>query len=195
VLVLEPDEFEQHVRHTRIYFYTYNWPYRPPGGVVCDLAVTGTDAISTHETVSTSTEATSSPVTTIVDPTLPAISPPQKNVQTAGHSPSPQLRTPTQTQALPLGLGSLFNHSTVHQNVGWSRDVVRQLITYTTLRAVDEGQELCISYGESGRLGFEDADADAIRIEEEATVKDEERALLALGDNIDGEGEGENYGK
>ena len=73
--------------------------------------------------------------------------------------------------------------------------MVRQLITYTTLRAVDEGEELCISYGESGRLGFEDADADAIRIEEEATVKDEERALLALGDNIDGEGEGENYGK
>jgi len=53
---------------------------------------------------------------------------------------------------------------------------------------VDEGEELCISYGESGRLGFEDADAETMRREEEERVRGEERAFWTLGgDGDDGD--------
>lgn len=51
----------------------------------------------------------------------------------------------------------MFNHSTLHQNVGWTRDVENRLITYTALRNIVRGEELCISYGD--RLTFVDADA------------------------------------
>lgn len=53
----------------------------------------------------------------------------------------------------------MFNHSSQHQNVGWERDVTNKLIVYKTLRTVEVGEELCISYGD--RLWFEDADAGA----------------------------------
>jgi SET domain-containing protein len=61
----------------------------------------------------------------------------------------------------------LFNHSTLHQNVGWTRDVENRLITYTTLRNIRRGEELCISYGD--RLTFIDADARILqdRLEED----------------------------
>jgi SET domain-containing protein len=67
------------------------------------------------------------------------------------------------TQAVILGLGSMFNHSIPNQNVGWERDVAKQLMTYTTLRDVKAGEELCISYGQ--RLTFKDT-------EEEQMVRD-----------------------
>ncbi|RMD43060.1 hypothetical protein DV735_g1987, partial [Chaetothyriales sp. CBS 134920] len=51
----------------------------------------------------------------------------------------------------------LFNHSTLHQNVGWRRDCALECIVYTALRDIAAGEELCISYG-NGRLWFEDAD-------------------------------------
>ena len=51
----------------------------------------------------------------------------------------------------------MFNHSAQDQNVGWQRDLERGLVTYTALRDIDEGEELCISYG--SRLTFVDADA------------------------------------
>lgn len=54
----------------------------------------------------------------------------------------------------------MFNHSTLHQNVGWKRDVANLLIIYTTLRAIRAGEELCISYG--SRLTFKDADAEEL---------------------------------
>jgi uncharacterized protein len=63
------------------------------------------------------------------------------------------------TQAIALGLGSLFNHSTLRQNVGWQRLAFEQCIRYTALRDIAEGEELCISYGAPGVLWFEDADA------------------------------------
>lgn len=63
------------------------------------------------------------------------------------------------TQAVIFGLGSMFNHSTQHQNVGWKRDLDRQLIVYCALRDIEEGEELCISYGD--HLTFIDADAPA----------------------------------
>ncbi len=62
------------------------------------------------------------------------------------------------TQALALGLGSMFNHSTRAQNVGWKRNTEIDVIVYTALRDIEAGEELCISYG-SARLWFEDAEA------------------------------------
>ncbi|KAH9881632.1 hypothetical protein IAQ61_000359 [Plenodomus lingam] len=59
-------------------------------------------------------------------------------------------------QAVIFGLGSLFNHSTQEQNVGWIRDTNRLIITYRALRDINVGEELCISYG--SRLTFKDAD-------------------------------------
>lgn len=71
------------------------------------------------------------------------------------------LQTPSgkvvKTQAVVLGLGSLFNHSTRNQNVGWYRDLERQVVLYTALRDIEVGEELCISYGD--RLTFVDVDA------------------------------------
>ncbi|KAJ9612063.1 hypothetical protein H2200_003658 [Cladophialophora chaetospira] len=64
------------------------------------------------------------------------------------------------TQALALGLGSMFNHSTHDQNVGWLRNTETDVIIYTALRDIKAGEELCISYG-SARLWFPDADAQA----------------------------------
>ena len=63
---------------------------------------------------------------------------------------------PTVTQALVFGLGSMFNHSTQDQNVGWKRDLENRLVVYRALRDIAEGEELCISYGD--HLTFEDAD-------------------------------------
>ena len=62
------------------------------------------------------------------------------------------------TQALALGLGSLFNHSTREQNVGWKRNTETDVIVYTALRNIKPGEELCISYG-TARLWFDDVEA------------------------------------
>lgn len=62
----------------------------------------------------------------------------------------------TRTQAVVFGLGSMFNHSSLHQNVGWQRDVPNELVIYRALRDIAQGEELCISYGD--HLTFEDAD-------------------------------------
>ena len=66
----------------------------------------------------------------------------------------------SQTQAIAFGLGSLFNHSNLDQNVGWSRDLFSQCIIYKALRDIKAGEELCINYG---RLWFEDADEEKLR--------------------------------
>lgn len=60
------------------------------------------------------------------------------------------------TQAVVLGLGSMFNHSSRDQNVGWTRNLKHELVVYRALRDIREGEELCISYGD--RLTFVDAD-------------------------------------
>jgi uncharacterized protein len=59
----------------------------------------------------------------------------------------------------------MFNHSTLHQNVGWERNPKNLLITYITLRDIKVGEELCISYGE--RLTFKDSDVDELESENE----------------------------
>ncbi|CUS14652.1 unnamed protein product [Tuber aestivum] len=65
-------------------------------------------------------------------------------------------------QAIALGLGSMFNHSSWRQNVGWKRDLGKEVIVYTALRDIAEGEELLISYG--SHLTFEDVEA--ARLEE-----------------------------
>ncbi|WPG98557.1 SET domain-containing protein 7 [Acrodontium crateriforme] len=116
-LVLSPHDAKEHISHTELNNYTYNWPY-PTG---------------------------------------------ENGNQT--------------TQAVVFGLGSLFNHSTHQQNVGWTRDLVRQVVTYRTLRDVRQGEELCISYG--GHLTFVDADAEELKAEAEAEARDGGEAALA----------------
>jgi len=74
-------------------------------------------------------------------------------------------KPPTTTQAIILGLGSMFNHSNIQQNVGWERDTANRLITYSALRDIKEGEELCISYGQ--RLTFKDMDGDDDSFERE----------------------------
>ena len=71
----------------------------------------------------------------------------------------------SKAQAVALGLGSLFNHSNLAQNVGWQRDVNAQYIRYTALRDIAAGEELCINYG---RLWFPDADQERIMESEES---------------------------
>jgi uncharacterized protein len=73
------------------------------------------------------------------------------------------------TQALALGLGSLFNHSR-HQNVGFQRDVQRQCIIYTTLREIAAGEELCISYG--SHLWFDDTEGREESPPNDITIED-----------------------
>ncbi|KAG4029639.1 hypothetical protein MFRU_015g01750 [Monilinia fructicola] len=82
-------------------------------------------------------------------------------------------KPPTMTQAVILGLGSMFNHSALNQNVGWKRDVKNLLMTYTALRDIKEGEELCISYG--SRLTFVDTEAEALK-----EVEDENEILSRI---------------
>jgi hypothetical protein len=77
-------------------------------------------------------------------------------------------------QAVIFGLGSMFNHAR-NPNIGWTRDLDLQVVTYRALRLINKGEELCkfrirtrisvdrkgITYGD--RLTFKDSDA----IEEE----------------------------
>ena len=42
-----------------------------------------------------------------------------------------------QHQAVVLGLGSMFNHSRLGQNVGWRKDIDSGVIIYTTLRDIE----------------------------------------------------------
>jgi uncharacterized protein len=91
VLILDPKENAEHIEHTSLYHYTYNWPTKSG-----------------------------------------------------------------KTQAVVFGLGSMFNHSHQDQNVGWTRDLVNELVIYRALQNIPEGEELCISYGD--HLTFADAD-------------------------------------
>lgn len=76
----------------------------------------------------------------------------------------------------------MFNHSTLHQNLGWERDLTNLLITYRTLRDVREGEELCISYGDSGRLTFKDVEDSGERSDEDW---EEELLMTGIIDLID----------
>ena len=73
--------------------------------------------------------------------------------------------TTTTTQAVVLGLGSMFNHSTRGQNVGWERDLRRMCVRYQALRDIKNGEELCINYGP--KLWFVDEDGKGSSDEDE----------------------------
>lgn len=83
------------------------------------------------------------------------------------------------TQAVVLGLGSMFNHSSQDQNVGWKRDLKREVIVYRTLRDVQQGEELCISYGD--HLTFVDADAEKLKLEQKPEAAEEMLGRIELG--------------
>lgn len=100
-------------------------------------------------------------------PVLPGPAPPPPPHSTAGGG-----RPAQTTQAVVFGLGSMFNHSRLRQNVGWTRDLERRLVVYRALRDVAAGEELCISYG--SRLTFVDTDG-------EDGEEGEERAEDVLG--------------
>ncbi|PIA93660.1 hypothetical protein CB0940_04934 [Cercospora beticola] len=74
---------------------------------------------------------------------------------------------PRTAQAVVFGLGSMFNHSAEEQNVGWKRDLERRVIVYQALRDIQEGEELCISYGD--HLTFVDADGPRSPVTEEGS--------------------------
>jgi uncharacterized protein len=77
-------------------------------------------------------------------------------------------------QALALGLGSMFNHSR-RPNIAWERDIPTQSIRYFTLREIEGGEELCISYGP--KLWFNDIDGP---IEDVATVDETDVFLCGV---------------
>lgn len=62
------------------------------------------------------------------------------------------------TQALALGLGSMFNHSK-RNNVGFVIDKPNTIIRYFTIKDVEMDTELCINYGP--RLWFDDSELDS----------------------------------
>ncbi|CAE6404593.1 unnamed protein product [Rhizoctonia solani] len=55
--------------------------------------------------------------------------------------------------ALPLGLGSIFNHAR-EPNVSYRLDKKAKTIEYTTTKQIDIGDELCIYYGSDDKLWF-----------------------------------------
>jgi len=75
------------------------------------------------------------------------------------------------TQALSLGLGSMFNH-TRKCNVSFKIDKDNMLIRYYTLTTVDIDTELCINYGP--KLWFADGEAER----SDAESSDEEGGFL-----------------
>ncbi|KAM0715276.1 hypothetical protein Q7P37_008774 [Cladosporium fusiforme] len=151
VLPLAPAENAAHIAQTTLYHYTYNWPTPP------------TPPKTPSTSPSPSTTSSSKP-----NPTSP-------NSNSTPHPPT------SKPQALILGLGSMFNHSTLHQNVGWTRDVAQQVIVYKTLRDVQAGEELCISYGAPGQLTFVDAEAEEVRREAEEEIRREREGGRAGG--------------
>jgi hypothetical protein len=110
-----------------LYHYTYNWPITTQSSPPSESDLPQDDELST----------------TIAS-----------DLSNGSQRPKP---TKVNTQAIVFGLGSLFNHSSRAQNVGWRRDLERQVIVYTALRDIPAGEELCISYG--AKLTFVDADA------------------------------------
>jgi SET domain-containing protein len=69
----------------------------------------------------------------------------------------------------------MFNHSSSNQNVGWTRDLEREVVVYRALRDIGEGEELCISYGAPRQLTFVDAEAVAVA---EAESEEDSQELL-----------------
>jgi uncharacterized protein len=138
VLILSPSENKQHIEHTSLYHYTYNW-------------------------------SLPSTVTSLKEGAQPGAA----QAAAADHEAHEDLAPAGTTQAMVLGLGSMFNHSRQNQNVGWTRDPEQQVIVYRALKDIAVGEELCISYGD--HLTFVDVD----RIEHEGDAAKEGEDLLS----------------
>ncbi|CAO1622264.1 unnamed protein product [Parajaminaea phylloscopi] len=93
--------------------------------------------------------------------------------------------------ALALGLGSLFNHSSV-PSVSFSLDKESHSIRYTLVRDVAAGEELCISYGPWGKQ-YEDVEVDSDTDDEERQRRDLEAFLKIGEDRSDSEVDGTEY--
>lgn len=78
------------------------------------------------------------------------------------------------TQALALGLGSMFNHSsnTYQCNVAFQMNKSQCTISYTTTRAIKANEELCINYGP--KLWFVDVEGYGRDSDSEPESVDEE---------------------
>jgi hypothetical protein len=164
VLVLPRAENASHVEKTVLYHYTYNWP-----------VATSSGESRTHETPSR--HGNPSPPTTPLSSSSSEAAP--GGILAGPPDPAPATKT-VATQAVVFGLGSLFNHSSRNQNVGWRRDLRRLVIVYTALRDIRVGEELCISYG--ANLTFADADDDGGGGEDEGEGRGEvDDDVLALG--------------
>ncbi|KAK3673744.1 hypothetical protein LTR78_006297 [Recurvomyces mirabilis] len=105
----------------------------------------------------------------------PHPAPPSKQPQPANGVRKPSSRT----QAVVLGLGSMFNHSTHDQNVVWTRDLENELVIYRALRDVAPDEELCISYGD--HLTFVDAEKAEGAKEEEQESEEDMLGRIGLG--------------
>lgn len=85
--------------------------------------------------------------------------------------------------ALALGLGSLFNHHPTAPNVKYVLDHATHSISYTTTRAVAEGEELTISYG-AGRMWWEPPPSQEVTEREEQEkrqAQDPDHAAMEMG--------------
>ncbi|KAF2765713.1 SET domain-containing protein [Teratosphaeria nubilosa] len=95
-------------------------------------------------------------------------------------SPDQPYKIVGKTQAVIFGLGSMFNHSKLHQNVGWTRDLQNDMVIYRALRDIEAGEELSISYGTSDHLTFIDADAPSKEETDEDMAKEAEQILSSI---------------
>lgn len=86
-------------------------------------------------------------------------------------------KAPTKTQAIILGLGSMFNHSVIDTNVVWMRDFNNLTVVYKTARDIKQGEELCISYGD--RLTFVDLEYEKWKKVQQEKEEAEERERAA----------------
>ncbi|CAE6421285.1 unnamed protein product [Rhizoctonia solani] len=75
--------------------------------------------------------------------------------------------------ALPLGLGSIFNHAR-DPNVSYRLNKKANTIEYTTTKHIDTGDELCIYYGSDEKLWFAVQGDSAVRSSSKTPKEDTE---------------------
>lgn len=51
------------------------------------------------------------------------------------------------SSAIALGVGSLINHDSLHQNVSYKYDPIRDAVVFKTLRPITKNEQLFIDYG------------------------------------------------
>lgn len=79
--------------------------------------------------------------------------------------------------ALPLGLGSLFNHSDT-PNVSYTLDPSKDSIRYMTIKPVDPHEELCVFYDHN--LWFEPVSKNPFVVTRDSEIEDDRGGLSAV---------------